>query len=166
VAVTIITASAALIGVIVGQFLNRNSEHTRWLRQERLTAAAELVRACDEVFTDQQIHSLLEGRLGEGVVTSEVIRRVVGHSGEPIARTIELWAKAEHALATVRLVFPKNVSNLGEGLRDAVRTAGVGADATGDTDHVTTPCVEASLKLFVSAVQKLLVETHFWWRRR
>ncbi len=100
----VISAVAALAGVVLGQLLARSGEYGKWLREERHRAAAELLAAGEAI----RRHS-----------AARILDRVAGTIRDAAAdehlADLERLALAAEA---VRTVFPPAVATLADLLRD------------------------------------------------
>jgi len=101
---TIVSAGAALGGVLLGQVLARSGEYRKWLRTERHKAASEMLAAAEEAKRG------VYARSGSKVEDYENVR------GEAMAEASRVFS----ALESVRLVFPSHVVELAERYSDII----------------------------------------------
>jgi hypothetical protein len=103
----VISAVAALAGVVLGQLLARSGEYGKWLREERHRAAAELLAAAEAL----RRHS-----------AARVVGRYVGTTrDDPADEHLADLERLTLAAEAVRTVFPPTVATLADQLSDAAQ---------------------------------------------
>jgi hypothetical protein len=95
---TVVSAGAALGGVLLGQVLARSGEYRKWLRTERHKAASEMLAAAETAKRGIYVRS------GSKVEEYENVR------GEAMAEASRVFS----ALESVRLVFPPRIVEFAE----------------------------------------------------
>jgi len=72
----IVSAAAALIGVLLGQVLTRDTEFRKWVRSERYKLCAEMLTAAEEARVEYTTQDVLRSQL-EKIAVKESITKAV-----------------------------------------------------------------------------------------